>query len=181
MLVYYSSLDLEEGFELLSLPDKKQIKIGGMQMSRPSGWNLFRSLRGKSICCVFCGVEASIWVAVRGRRDANNHPVINLFSRTSSQLEMLTQDHIIPKSLGGKDVLENLRPCCSRCNAKRGNTPSPGDIDFALKHPELIDAERLRVGKQSMLQRVAELEEKISNLSQEISRLKKPFQDMKYI
>lgn len=33
----------------------------------------------------------------------------------------LTIEHIIPKSMGGTNALENLRCACSQCNRKRGN------------------------------------------------------------
>jgi len=32
-------------------------------------------------------------------------------------------DHVIPRSQGGTDDIENLRPACQRCNSKRGNKP----------------------------------------------------------
>jgi len=31
-------------------------------------------------------------------------------------------DHLIPASQGGSDELENLRPCCRRCNADKSTT-----------------------------------------------------------
>lgn len=32
-----------------------------------------------------------------------------------------TRDHLVPYSLGGPDSLDNLRPACHTCNARRGN------------------------------------------------------------
>ena len=32
-----------------------------------------------------------------------------------------TSDHIIPRSLGGDDSIDNLRPAHMRCNSARGN------------------------------------------------------------
>ncbi|PAJ70929.1 MULTISPECIES: HNH endonuclease [Corynebacterium] len=32
-----------------------------------------------------------------------------------------TADHVIPRSHGGPDTLDNLRPAHSRCNSARGN------------------------------------------------------------
>lgn len=31
-----------------------------------------------------------------------------------------TADHIVPKSLGGNDAIDNLRPLCLRCNSLLG-------------------------------------------------------------
>lgn len=36
-----------------------------------------------------------------------------------------TADHITPRSLGGGDELENLRPACKPCNSSRGASPNP--------------------------------------------------------
>lgn len=36
-----------------------------------------------------------------------------------------TADHITPRSLGGDDEPENLRPCCRSCNSRRGTTANP--------------------------------------------------------
>lgn len=30
-------------------------------------------------------------------------------------------DHLVPRSLGGSDAIENLRPAHTRCNSARGN------------------------------------------------------------
>jgi len=35
-------------------------------------------------------------------------------------------DHVIPRSRGGSDDLDNLRPACLRCNTSRGNRMGPG-------------------------------------------------------
>ncbi|MCB0282857.1 MAG: HNH endonuclease [Calditrichaeota bacterium] len=37
--------------------------------------------------------------------------------------QAMTIDHIIPKSLGGKDTWENLVCACMRCNSKKGDQP----------------------------------------------------------
>ena len=40
-----------------------------------------------------------------------------------------TADHLIPRSLGGADRLENLRPAHGKCNRRRQNMPL--DVWFA--------------------------------------------------
>ena len=40
----------------------------------------------------------------------------------------MTVDHILPRSRGGQDLLENLLPACRRCNYSRGNRmPNNGE------------------------------------------------------
>lgn len=34
---------------------------------------------------------------------------------------IFTKDHVIPKSKGGKDTLDNLVPCCVACNLKKAD------------------------------------------------------------
>ena len=37
-----------------------------------------------------------------------------------SHSKRITVDHIIPRSLGGQDYVDNLAPCCRSCNEQRG-------------------------------------------------------------
>lgn len=34
---------------------------------------------------------------------------------------MMTKDHVVPKSKGGPDVLDNFQPMCARCNERKGD------------------------------------------------------------
>lgn len=42
---------------------------------------------------------------------------------TDSGRRQGTLEHIIPVSMGGKDVIENVALACRKCNSMRGNTP----------------------------------------------------------
>jgi 5-methylcytosine-specific restriction endonuclease McrA len=55
---------------------------------------------------------------------------VNVFARdnfkcqycgTKGTASTLTQDHVVPRSQGGKTVWENIVTCCSDCNAKKAN------------------------------------------------------------
>lgn len=39
----------------------------------------------------------------------------------------ITFDHLIPRSLGGTDVISNLRLAHQHCNNERGNDPLPAE------------------------------------------------------
>jgi len=43
------------------------------------------------------------------------------FESSHRSHELLTRDHIVPKSRGGKDVWENVVAACRRCNQHKGN------------------------------------------------------------
>jgi 5-methylcytosine-specific restriction endonuclease McrA len=46
--------------------------------------------------------------------------------------ELMTLDHVIPRSRGGKDVWENVVIACGRCNTKKGNrTPKEAGMPLA--------------------------------------------------
>lgn len=50
----------------------------------------------------------------------------------TDDLYPLTVDHIIPKSLGGSDELDNLQPMCAGCNFKKGNGTKPFGKDVGF-------------------------------------------------
>lgn len=39
----------------------------------------------------------------------------------TAEFELMTIDHILPKSKGGKNDLDNLQPMCSSCNSKKAD------------------------------------------------------------
>jgi 5-methylcytosine-specific restriction endonuclease McrA len=45
--------------------------------------------------------------------------------RCGFTVDKLTLDHLMPRSLGGSNSLENLRLACRPCNSSRGNSLYP--------------------------------------------------------
>lgn len=74
----------------------------------------------KGTKCACCGLEASYFAKERGENTKRYH--LNLYGINSSGQEILfTKDHIVPKSKGGKDTLENYQTMCEPCNKRKGN------------------------------------------------------------
>lgn len=152
MMIFYKELGLEEGFEVSKLEKHHRI-VAGREVSTAAGIRLYESLRGSPIKCWKCGCVADRWISCRGQND-NSRPTLNLFAMFTPRktrrtphpiprLVMMTRDHIIPKSSGGVDDIENLRPGCETCNVHRGNNMSAADIAFMEANPHLINQERL--------------------------------------
>ena len=74
----------------------------------------------RSTICVRCGLEGThFWV--EGNHGMNNFH-LNLYAINKHGHEILmTRDHILPKSMGGADTLDNMQTMCTKCNAKKGN------------------------------------------------------------
>ena len=182
MQIYFASCSLEEGFSILEEHEKGSRVLRGKQVSRPSGWALFHSLKGQPIRCHFCGCEADRWVSVKGRKNKVGGPVLDLYATSNDgRVVLMTRDHIIPKSLGGKDCVENLRPACGPCNEDRSNEVTEEVIQFAKDHPELIDPHRIKQGLESLQRHVKTLKVTVKNAEAEIARMQKPFKDMGYL
>jgi hypothetical protein len=73
------------------------------------------------IVCVGCGVVGSYFATEKClEKDHKYH--LNLYALSANGKEILmTRDHKISKALGGADVLDNLQPMCTICNAMKGN------------------------------------------------------------
>lgn len=63
----------------------------------------------------------------------------NVFKRDSNRCvycgsrDNLTIDHVVPKSLGGRDSWENLVAACQGCNAKKGSK-TPEQVGLTMAH-----------------------------------------------
>jgi hypothetical protein len=156
MLIYYHELSLEEGFQILS-QDKEQRLVHGRRVSGCSGWKLFRTLQGQLIQCWECGCTADRWIADKGRNDLVGPPVLNLYGVRDQQVVLINRDHIIPKSLGGVDSVQNLRPACEVCNSNRGNQITPEEVKFWKENQHLISTARLENGKKKALRAAEKL------------------------
>ena len=83
----------------------------------------YHVFKEKGIVCVNCGLHATYFALERSVSQDTKFYHFNLYGITVDEEEVLfTKDHIIPKSLGGKDHLDNLQTMCSTCNWLKGNT-----------------------------------------------------------
>ena len=62
----------------------------------------------------------------RKRRILKAYGCACIYCKKPLTLETMTIEHVIPKSKGGGNTLDNLRPACSFCNSVHRN---PNDVD----------------------------------------------------
>lgn len=75
----------------------------------------------KGYKCCDCGIEGKYFALERNINEATRYH-LNLYAVDENGKEILmTKDHIIPKSLGGKNHLDNYQTMCCICNNKKGN------------------------------------------------------------
>ena len=141
MLIFYKEYTLDEGFEALS-KFKGRGEVDGLEVSAPSGIVLFRHYHDtcRDLNCWKCGVKADRFILKHHPNDMKKPPVMELYAYNGKYFNMMTRDHIIPKSLGGNNEVDNLRPACEPCNRKRGNVMNKEDTAFMLANPHLWSA-----------------------------------------
>lgn len=74
----------------------------------------FKVFQYKGTKCLHCNAVGTKFLIFR---EGNNY-YINLYTNNGI---LITKDHIIPKSRGGKTVLKNLQPLCVTCNMRKSN------------------------------------------------------------
>lgn len=82
-------------------------------------------LRGRT--CPVCKAEGTVFLLQRNDGDTNQPPDrahFNLYARVGDDLVLMTKDHVVPRSRGGKDRLDNLVAMCVTCNSAKGSAPA---------------------------------------------------------
>ena len=98
-------------------PSKGDMEIDGY-MVHP------RSLRymvfyQKGVVCCKCGCKGSYFKLDKESKDYDgNRRHFNLYTEDGI---LMTKDHILPRSKGGRDVISNMQTMCTICNFKKGN------------------------------------------------------------
>lgn len=100
----FADIDKNEKHKLSS--SGKQFKLTSVRIK------LFRT---KGADCVTCGIKGKIFRLET--HDVSINPHLNLYAENEEgELILMTKDHIIPKSKGGPNELQNYQPMCTKCN-----------------------------------------------------------------
>jgi len=93
---------------------KEDIMVDGFKVRAKS--LRYMTFYQKGVTCACCG-RVGTHFKLDGDGDVRRH--FNLYCDDGM---LMTKDHIMPKSLGGSDSIDNLQPMCAECNFKKGNT-----------------------------------------------------------
>lgn len=128
----------------------------GGHMVRVSGAK-FMTLRMQclrnQLNCVYCGLRGEEYRYERASNDlGENRYHFNLYgfkndSDGNRKSVLMTVDHIVPRSLGGKDSLENLATACFECNYEKKSSNAllyliskkDSQVERVLEQDEIID------------------------------------------
>lgn len=96
----------------------------------------------ENLSCVRCGMIGSIFYLERMTDGNSDRAHFNLYAihPITGEDVLMTKDHIIPKSKGGKDKYGNYQTMCSVCNNSKGNNPEEKKIIHCAKFTDWISS-----------------------------------------
>lgn len=116
-MIEYARYTLEEIFAPMREGRKRAVLEDGERVKLSSSRLVLFFTKG--VQCVDCGLVANAFV--RETHDAAVTPHLNLYFIDGEAKTLFTKDHIIPKSHGGSDTLDNYQTMCSPCNNAKGS------------------------------------------------------------
>ena len=109
---------------IVANPGKKKAEIDGHIINVNS--IRYETFMQKGTTCCVCGLNGDHFYKERNFTTGgyvNDGPYhFNLYATTADGKEILmTKDHILAKSLGGKDHVSNMQTMCTCCNNEKSN------------------------------------------------------------
>lgn len=103
----------------------------------------YKVFRNSLKCCV-CGIEGKFFAKERSLPVASDKFHLNLYAVDEDGNEVLmTKDHIIPRSKGGSNHLDNMQTMCTRCNNRKGNILTKKDASKGTYSRRRKNCERI--------------------------------------
>lgn len=123
-------LPLEDKTKVVFHADGRRLKVR-MNSIR---YHLF----ARSRVCACCSREGTVMM-LDVHRNIYSRAHFNLYAVEGGKLILLTRDHIVPRSKGGRDHLDNLQTLCTECNAFKGDKDMTlGELRALVFSEELV-------------------------------------------
>ena len=85
----------------------------------------YKTFIEKGYSCACCGRTGVYYALEKSKGSNKNRAHFNLYS---SDDVLMTKDHILPKSKGGADCIENMQTMCTICNRAKGSSVPDGYV-----------------------------------------------------
>jgi hypothetical protein len=102
--------------EVMPIIGRSLVEVRGVAVS--ANTESLKTFKKRGPKCWLCGLEGEFFAAEKQRDQEVVH--IKLYGKQGKKEVMLTKDHVIPKSWGGRDTMKNYRVLCSVCNNQLG-------------------------------------------------------------
>jgi len=164
------SYDIDYIIKLINKEESHHI-IDGTRV-KTEGLRL-KSFASKELKCVSCGRKADRFEIAANFTQDNWHLTL-----WSDNVQM-TKDHIIPKSKGGANTLDNIQIMCTSCNNRKGNVLSKDDLKKGKFKPDSCNTP---INKKNFLhltdetketQALVELKQRFPDIRQSTDRVRK--------
>jgi len=127
-MIRLKTMTLYEGYEYLAKQGPRKIDGNWVEdVAKPSATRLKMFASGQ-IACVACGIRGDHFHIERHKNDKVMPFSVNLYGWRGDKEILMTWDHVLPKSLGGSNRLENAQCMCTECNGEKGNKLSITEI-----------------------------------------------------
>lgn len=113
----YDIISINDGLEIINLsPDK----IGSFEIDLSK--DRFKCFLHDGTSCFLCKLNASFFAIEEVQSKSFNGFTLNLYGIKNNKESYFTKDHFVPKSLGGRDHIDNYKTMCWACNSFKSNT-----------------------------------------------------------
>lgn len=102
--------------EVLPLIGKSLVEIRGVSVH--ANTDSLKTFKKRGPKCWLCGLEGTFFAMEKqGDQDIVH---LKLYGAQGKREVLLTKDHVIPKSWGGRNTMKNYRVLCATCNNQLG-------------------------------------------------------------
>lgn len=130
-LVHLGEFSLDEVLPFITEEDiKKDYTVDGTSYQVRMNSDRYFVFKENNTC-VSCGLEGTKMILDINTGDQSPH--FNMYAEENGRLVLMTKDHILAKSQGGKDEISNYQTHCSCCNNLKGAYCLSNDQVFELR------------------------------------------------